>query len=570
MVRRGGGGDDTIFGGGIGKVQSHLYGGAGDDVIYFDTSSRSAPFGDHAWGGQGNDEFVFHDTQNGSERITGRIDDFDISRDEIWIDDKVVDFQDLPDGVRVVEYADQPWILVGERILYALEGARQNADPGLDRDEEIHFIDWPKDWLDGVPASANISYEDFVDFFPSDQIYRPESDFKKVQGSAYGDQLTGSAKDEIFSGGDGSDVIKGGGGHDLIDGNEGHDTIYGGLGGDSIAGGLDNDLIYGGSGEDIIYGGSGNDAVYGDADGDILYGNNGDDSVYGGKGGDTLFGGLGDDTLYGGEGNDHLIDYNGKNTIVGGDGDDVVEASGGSSIHLGSGSDTLVLGRPGGDYANNPTIVHDISGGDVIDLSALKDGESNSPIKVRIENISISGKTDGLLLTVEGDVQISSVLVDGSGFKGIDSLNFGENANYEIEDLREIDATKVWNQNTNEIRSIPSTDPTDPDDDLSPIDGEDPDHDPVNESSEDSGGGGGCFVATAAYGDCCHPDVVALRAFRDLHLCRYRAGRAFIAFYWIVGPRLASLTTPESIHGSLARMLLSRLVIGLRFLRLTG
>ena len=48
-----------------------------------------------------------------------------------------------------------------------------------------------------------------------------------------------------------------------------------------------------------------------------------------------------------------------------------------------------------------------------------------------------------------------------------------------------------------------------------------------------------CFVATAAYGDPDHPDVVFLRAFRDGTLKASAPGRAFIAFYWKVGPVLA-------------------------------
>jgi len=49
----------------------------------------------------------------------------------------------------------------------------------------------------------------------------------------------------------------------------------------------------------------------------------------------------------------------------------------------------------------------------------------------------------------------------------------------------------------------------------------------------------GCFVATVAYGDRNHPDVVLLRKFRDEVLTRSSAGRSFIDWYWRAGPYLA-------------------------------
>jgi hypothetical protein len=61
-----------------------------------------------------------------------------------------------------------------------------------------------------------------------------------------------------------------------------------------------------------------------------------------------------------------------------------------------------------------------------------------------------------------------------------------------------------------------------------------------NPAEEDEEGDQGtCFVATAAYGDPWHPDVVFLRAFRDQWLVHRGWGRAFIAFYWRVGPKMA-------------------------------
>lgn len=49
-----------------------------------------------------------------------------------------------------------------------------------------------------------------------------------------------------------------------------------------------------------------------------------------------------------------------------------------------------------------------------------------------------------------------------------------------------------------------------------------------------------CFVATAVYGDPFHPDVQALRNFRDEYLMNCAPGRAFVAAYYRHSPPLAA------------------------------
>jgi len=50
-----------------------------------------------------------------------------------------------------------------------------------------------------------------------------------------------------------------------------------------------------------------------------------------------------------------------------------------------------------------------------------------------------------------------------------------------------------------------------------------------------------CFVATAVYGNACHPDVVSLREFRDRCLSQHAGGRVAIRLYERAGPHLARL-----------------------------
>ncbi|MDB6453330.1 calcium-binding protein [Falsirhodobacter sp. 20TX0035] len=73
------------------------------------------------------------------------------------------------------------------------------------------------------------------------------------------------------------------------------------------------------------------------------------------------------------------------------------------------------------------------------------------------------------------------------------------------------------------------------------------------DDSAASGGGGSCFVATATYGDGRHTDVVELRRLRDEHLVTHPLGRAFIGFYWAVGPTLASFTSPRNLAGRVSK-----------------
>ena len=66
-----------------------------------------------------------------------------------------------------------------------------------------------------------------------------------------------------------------------------------------------------------------------------------------------------------------------------------------------------------------------------------------------------------------------------------------------------------------------------------------------------TGGGGesgGCFIATAVYGDYDAPDVLVLRDFRDRVLQQNLLGRGFVRWYYRNGPQWAKViqTTPRT------------------------
>jgi uncharacterized repeat protein (TIGR01451 family) len=79
------------------------------------------------------------------------------------------------------------------------------------------------------------------------------------------------------------------------------------------------------------------------------------------------------------------------------------------------------------------------------------------------------------------------------------------------------------------------------------------------------GGGGGCFIATAAYGSPLESHVQALRAFRDRYLQRTAVGRAFIRYYYLHSPPLAAVIAGHPWLRFLVRMLLTPLVLAIAF-----
>lgn len=71
-----------------------------------------------------------------------------------------------------------------------------------------------------------------------------------------------------------------------------------------------------------------------------------------------------------------------------------------------------------------------------------------------------------------------------------------------------------------------------------------------------SGSGGSCYIATMAYGDYHHPQVLELRKFRDEVLAKSKAGNLFINVYYRTSPKLVSLLKGhESINAFIRKIL---------------
>ncbi|MFX4299853.1 calcium-binding protein [Pseudosulfitobacter pseudonitzschiae] len=329
-------GNDTLEASTPFAGQTHMNGGLGNDTFILDVTNTRNHQGHHAYGSEGQNTYDFVNIEDNDYPITGRIDDFDYSRDRILIEGIEIDLMalsstvPLPDGrevnVRVVLHENpelrgtglgpQQFLVIDNSIFYALEGAR-DLNNGHDVEmidhvgmghmaipaaEERHFL--TMDSVSEMQQSESIQYVDPKNFVPF-EYYEDRVEDVEFQFGGFGIVEGGDGDDHIFGQKDsmdgvrtGSQVLNGGQGDDIINGNTGNDTIDGGAGSDVLAGGIDNDMISGGSDEDRLWGGDG------------------DDHLDGGTGDDSVEGGTGDDTLVSGSGNDHLTGGSGDDTYV--------------------------------------------------------------------------------------------------------------------------------------------------------------------------------------------------------------------------------------------------------------
>lgn len=74
--------------------------------------------------------------------------------------------------------------------------------------------------------------------------------------------------------------------------------------------------------------------------------------------------------------------------------------------------------------------------------------------------------------------------------------------------------------------------------------------------------GGGCFIATAAYGSALEPEVQVLRDFRDRWLAPTGPGRAVTALYYRYSPPIAEWIRPSAARRQAVRAVLWPIVVG--------
>ena len=91
-----------------------------------------------------------------------------------------------------------------------------------------------------------------------------------VNGDAAGTTLTGTERFDTLYGNNGDDTLLGLGGNDKLFGNAGNDTLDGGIGNDELSGGAGDDVLRGGAGSDYLAGGAGSDNLSGGAGSDVF------------------------------------------------------------------------------------------------------------------------------------------------------------------------------------------------------------------------------------------------------------------------------------------------------------
>jgi len=573
--------------------QIHMFAATGDDWLILDVTKSSNAIGTqshHAYGGPGGDTFQIKNIEQNHSPVIGRIDDFDPTSDHILIEDTEIDLTDLPKSVTLpggkvvlvrvidVEHPEfiaedlgtQHFLAIGDDIFYALEGARdlQNGTSGL-TGEERHFLQ--PSALETLRGAETVAYENPKNFVPR-EFYEHREDELNLNWNQEGAEvfadtgkgdaahMFGSKNNPHAPSSDGEQVMHGSDGDDVIDGNNGNDTIFGGRGDDLVAGGIDNDVLHGDHGDDMIWGGDGDDTIFGGHGDDYLHGGRGDDVLNGGEGSDTLNGGQGNDVLTGGGGEDainrfHFYEEGGADIIT----DFKV---GSDLITLQDDIDPLTVELFQNEDGN--TVLNYGEDGSVELLGvSLKNFQDAAETRADDDDPIVSITTDPeeeMLqeLRVEtghyGDAEPPELMVDGvlygdAAFNGSEAGGYTYVAENEGDDGRSDDARH--DRLSEEVMSdsgivIPETDREEQ---------EEP-----REEEEDDVAMGTCFVATAAYRDPFHPDVVFLRAFRDEWLVDRAWGRVFIKVYWQVGPRMAGPVRRNLRLGRQSKVMISGIV----------
>lgn len=301
----GSGGHDTISGGG---GNDQIYGGIGNDVINGHIGN------DFLVGGKGNDRLYGQDGNDDIDAGAG--DDIIIGGDGRGDDTyrggagtDIVTYQssvrsavvvDLVRGTAVGNEIGQDRIYSIENVLGGSQGDRligseaNNALTGLNG----------HDTLSGNAGNDNLFGGD-----GNDRLLGGFG-FDRLFGGTGSDFLDGGIGADILDGGAGNDTLLGGDGHDRLLGGMDVDRLFGGAGNDHLDGGSGGDRLEGGAGNDTLAGGAGNDALLGGLGNDRLMGGFGKDQMTGGMGADHFVFTNRLDSGAGPAGRDVITDFN--------------------------------------------------------------------------------------------------------------------------------------------------------------------------------------------------------------------------------------------------------------------
>ena len=425
------------------------------------------------------------------------------------------------------------------------------------------------------------------------------------------------SKDDHLIGGSGADTIYGSLGNDILEGNGGNDIVFGGHGNDTVIGGAGNDLLIGDSGSNHISARSGTNLLVSGIDSDSLEGGSGNDLFFvmgtsakiSGNGGVNLF-------HFSSKGSYEISDFNAANG-------DLISLGGRfrSDVEF---LTSLKVENQSEDYAGDLVINHEntetsvkLTGqGDL--LPFIEDFILDfMPVEERAEEVShylsdLSPKQLSVFMDhtetehefdlfsgVSGedlernfDYERFSVLRNfldheyehSSEVRGSSSQTETQEDDPDTDDIKSsngqseetststfssssLSPNDIWTNpsrasevlsevgTSRNFSSIPEPSWLEPDESV------DEDEQDDRQQNVDRT----CFVATAAYRDPLHPDVVFLRLVRDNVLVNYALGRIFIAFYWLIGPVLAKPVSRSLLLANLAVFIIKGAIAFIRW-----
>ena len=238
---------------------------------------------DWAWGGSGDDTYVFAGTDLGIDRL---------------VESDVIEGAHKSNHHHTDTTPEGLWNDTGDALDFSGFNGPIDLDLGTDKRQTMREGDkYGRSYKAGaVTLSIKLS---------------SAGGFEDVSGSAFDDEIKGNDRNNAITGNDGNDDIDGVSGSNFLDGGAGNDHIDGGSGKFEDR----REMRYGSLASQVIMGGSGNDYIRGTRGNDMIDGEDGDDVISSYGGADIVFGGAGNDRL-------SVSGYN--NIVVGGAGDDYI------------------------------------------------------------------------------------------------------------------------------------------------------------------------------------------------------------------------------------------------------